>query len=156
MYLSRPYLWATYARWTATYGDVLYLDTPRSPSVVINSAKAAVDLFDNRARNYSDKPVHAYYPVQMRSTLVMLQQLLKSPDAFVRHIRHTYNLRGYTGSVIIKVVYEYDVDINGDKFVELVDRALFRIHSWYFCKSQFGPFEIQSDFHTFMRRDVLA
>ncbi|KAK0196555.1 cytochrome P450 [Armillaria mellea] len=148
--------WVTYARWTATYGDVLYLDIPGNPTIVINSAEAAVDLFEKRSGNYSDRPdftmlhlagwgfdfgfmrfsdwwrmhrrmfhqyfqpraVPAYYPVQMKSSLVLLRQLHKSPDAFARHVRH------YAGSVIMKLVYGYDVDVDGDEFVELVDRAL--------------------------------
>ncbi|KAK0446236.1 cytochrome P450 [Armillaria borealis] len=150
------YPWVTYARWTATYGDVLYLDTPGNPTLVINSAQAADDLLEKRSRNYSDRPdftmpklsgwefnmafmrysdwwrmhrrmfhqyfqpraVPAYYPVQMKATLVMLQQLHKSPDAFVHHVRH------HAGSIIMKTVYGYDVDANGDKFVELADRAM--------------------------------
>ncbi|PBK75890.1 cytochrome P450 [Armillaria solidipes] len=150
------YPWITYARWTATYGDVLYLDTPAKPTVVINSAQAAMDLFEKRSGNYSDRPdftmakltgwefnigvmrysdrwrmhrrmfhqsfqlraVPAYNTVQMKATSVLLQQLHKSPDEFARHVRH------YAGSVIMKIVYGYDVDANGDKFVELADRAL--------------------------------
>ncbi|KAK0193932.1 cytochrome P450 [Armillaria mellea] len=150
------YPWLTYAQWAATYGDILYLDTPGNPTVVINSAQAAADLFEKRSGNYSDRPdftmmklvewgynlafmrysnwwrmhrrmfhqyfqpraIPAYYPVQMRATLVLLQQLHKSPDAFVHHVRH------HAGSVIMKTVYGYDVDPNGDRFVELVDRAL--------------------------------
>ncbi|KAK0236120.1 cytochrome P450 [Armillaria nabsnona] len=150
------YPWLTYARWTATYGDVFYLDTPGHPTVVINSAQAANDLLEKRSGNYSDRPdftmtklagwghnmafmrysdwwrmhrrmfhqyfqpraVPAYYPAQMEATSVLLQQLHKSPHAFVHHVRH------HAGSIIMKTVYGYDVDANGDKFVELVDRAL--------------------------------
>ncbi len=50
------YPWLTYAQWAATYGDILYLDTPGNPTVVLNSAQAAADLFENRSRNYSDRP----------------------------------------------------------------------------------------------------
>ncbi|PBL03443.1 cytochrome P450 [Armillaria gallica] len=150
------YPWLTYAQWAATYGDILYLDTPGNPTVVLNSAQAAADLFEKRSRNYSDRPdftmmklagwenmmgfmrysdqwrmrrrmfhqyfqlraVPAYYPVQMKATSVLLQQLHKSPDAFAHHVRH------HSGSVIMKIVYGYDVNPNGDHFVELVDRAL--------------------------------
>ncbi|KAK0223378.1 cytochrome P450 [Armillaria fumosa] len=146
----------TYARWSSTYGDVIYLDTPGNPTVVINSAEAAVDLLEKRSGNYSDRPdftmvhlsgwgfdfgfmryadwwrmhrrmfhqyfqprtVPAYYPVQMRTTSVLLQQLLKSPDEFARHVRY------HTSSVIMEIVYGYNVDPNGDPFVEMVDRAL--------------------------------
>ncbi|KAK0465902.1 cytochrome P450 [Desarmillaria tabescens] len=149
------YPWLTYARWAATYGDVLYLDTPGNPTVIINSVQAATDLFERRSGNYSDRPdftmlklagwdnnfafmrysdwwrkhrrmfhqyfqpraVPAYYPVQMKATLDLLQQLHRSPDAFVKHVRHL------AGSIIMKTVYGYDVDPNGDHFVELVDQA---------------------------------
>ncbi|KAK0480125.1 cytochrome P450 [Armillaria novae-zelandiae] len=153
------YPWITYTRWTATYGDILYLDTPGNPTVVINSAQAAMDLFEKRSGIYSDRPgmvnftmrmlagwdfnlglmrysdrwrmhrrtfhqylqpraVPAYNFVEMKATSVLLQQLHKSPDAFVRHVRY------YSGSVIMKIIYGYDVDAKGDDFVELVDRAL--------------------------------
>ncbi len=36
---------------------------------------------------FQPRAVPAYYPVQMRATLVLLQQLHKSPDEFVRHVR---------------------------------------------------------------------
>ncbi|KAK0500251.1 cytochrome P450 [Armillaria luteobubalina] len=150
------YPWVTYTRWTATYGDILYLDTPGNPTVVVNSAQAVMDLFEKRSGIYSDRPdftmtmlvgwnfnlalmrysdwwrmhrrmfhqylqpraVPAYNSVQIKATPVLLQQLNKSPDAFFHHVRH------YAGSVIMKIIYGYDVDVNGDKFVELVDRAL--------------------------------
>ncbi|KAG7439041.1 cytochrome P450 [Guyanagaster necrorhizus] len=69
-------------------------------------------------QHFQPRALPAYYPVQMKATLVLLQQLHKSPDAFVHHIRH------HAGSVIMKIVYGYDVDPNGDRFVELVDRAM--------------------------------
>ncbi|KAK0469562.1 cytochrome P450 [Desarmillaria tabescens] len=136
------YPWVTYAQWTATYGDVLYLDIPGNPTVVINSAQAAVNLLEKRSGNYSDRPdftmiqlagwdfnlgfmryseqwrmhrrmfhqyfqlraVPEYYPAQMKATSVLLQQI-------------------YSGSVIMKTVYGYDVNADDDKFVELADRA---------------------------------
>ncbi|KAK0500241.1 cytochrome P450 [Armillaria luteobubalina] len=150
------YPWVTYARWTVTFGDVFYLDTPGNPTVVLNSSQAAEDLLEKRSGNYSDRPdftmiklsgwdlgltlmrysdwwrmhrrmfhqyfqsraVPAYNPVQMKAASVLLQQLHKSPDVFARHVRH------YSGSVIMKIVYRYDVNAKSDKFVELADRAL--------------------------------
>ncbi|KAK0500313.1 cytochrome P450 [Armillaria luteobubalina] len=67
---------------------------------------------------FQPRAVPAYYPVQMRATSVLLQQLHKSPADFVHHVRH------HAGSVIMKTVYAYDVNPNGDRFVELVDQAL--------------------------------
>ncbi|KAK0234199.1 cytochrome P450, partial [Armillaria fumosa] len=151
---DRP--WLIYAQLAATYGDIVYLDIPGNPTIIIKSTQAAGDLFEKRSGNYSDRPgftmlkltgwgnnfafmrysnrwrthrrmfhqyfqssaVPTYYPVQMKATLVLLQQLLKSPDEFAHHIRH------YAGSIIMKTVYGYDVDPNGDRFVELADQAL--------------------------------
>ncbi|KAG7447684.1 uncharacterized protein BT62DRAFT_1004451 [Guyanagaster necrorhizus] len=55
---AEDYPWHTYARWATTYGDLLYLDIPGNPTVIINSVKAAVDLFEKRSGNYSDRPVN--------------------------------------------------------------------------------------------------
>ncbi len=59
------YPWLTYAQWAATYGDILYLDTPGNPTIVLNSTQAATDLFEKRSRNYSDRPGMAggYYNI---------------------------------------------------------------------------------------------
>ncbi|PBL03463.1 cytochrome P450 [Armillaria gallica] len=150
------YPWLTYAQWAVTYGDVFYLDTPGNPTIVINSAQAATDIFEKRSGIYSDRPdftmthlagwgtiltfmrysnwwrrhrrmlheyfqlrsVPAYYPVQMKTTSVLLQQLLESPDGIFHHVRH------HAGSIIMKTVYGYDVNPDGDQFVGLVDRAM--------------------------------
>ncbi|KAK0222599.1 hypothetical protein EDD85DRAFT_779399 [Armillaria nabsnona] len=48
--------WRTYAKWATTYGDVFYLDIPGNPTLVINSAQAAADLFEKRSGNYADRP----------------------------------------------------------------------------------------------------
>ncbi|PBK93538.1 cytochrome P450 [Armillaria gallica] len=48
--------WRTYAKWANTYSDVFYLDIPGNPTLVINSAQAAADLFDKRSGNYADRP----------------------------------------------------------------------------------------------------
>ncbi len=48
--------WKTYAKWASTYGDIFYLDIPGNPTVIINSAQAAEDLFEKRSGNYSDRP----------------------------------------------------------------------------------------------------
>ncbi|SJL09762.1 uncharacterized protein ARMOST_13143 [Armillaria ostoyae] len=61
--------------------------------------------------------VPAYYPIQMKATSTLLQQLLQSPDGIFHHVRH------HAGSIIMKTVYGYDVNPNCDQFVGLVDRA---------------------------------
>ncbi|KAK0236018.1 cytochrome P450 [Armillaria nabsnona] len=64
------------------------------------------------------RTVPAYYPIQMKTTSTLLQQLLESPDGIFHHVRH------HAGSIIMKTVYGYDVNPHGDRFVGLVDRAL--------------------------------
>ncbi|SJL09796.1 related to cytochrome P450 CYP2 subfamily [Armillaria ostoyae] len=64
------------------------------------------------------RAVPAYHPVQVKATSTLLQQLLKSPDEISHHVRH------HAGSIIMKIVYGYDVNPNGDTFVGLVDRAM--------------------------------
>ncbi|KAK0462179.1 cytochrome P450 [Armillaria novae-zelandiae] len=54
--LPPDYSWLTYAKWRSTYGDVIYLDTPASPTIIVNSADAAMELFERRSINYSDRP----------------------------------------------------------------------------------------------------
>ncbi|KAK0469549.1 cytochrome P450 [Desarmillaria tabescens] len=146
--------WLTYSRWSATYGDVLFLNSPGNKTIVLNSSQAATELLEKRSGNYSDRPdlnmmnltgwnfslafmrysdrthrrmfhqyfqpraILAYYPVQTKATLVLLQQLLKSPDECFHHVRH------HAGSIIMKTVYGYDVEPNGDRFVHLADQAL--------------------------------
>ncbi len=51
---DRP--WLTYAQLAATYGDVVCLDIPGNPTIIINSTQAAGDLFEKRSGNYSDRP----------------------------------------------------------------------------------------------------
>ncbi|KAK0194039.1 hypothetical protein F5146DRAFT_416501 [Armillaria mellea] len=54
--IPAEYSWLTYAKWSATYGDVLYLDTPGSPIIILSSAQATTELLEKRSGNYSDRP----------------------------------------------------------------------------------------------------
>ena len=38
-------------------GNLVYIELPRQPIVVLNSAKAVTDLLDKRAAIYSDRPI---------------------------------------------------------------------------------------------------
>ncbi|KAK0211401.1 cytochrome P450 [Desarmillaria ectypa] len=67
---------------------------------------------------FQPRAIPAYYAVQTKATLILLQQLLKSPDECFHHVRH------HAGSVIMKTVYGYDVEPNGDRFVHLADQAV--------------------------------
>jgi cytochrome P450 len=38
-------------------GDVVYINALGQEMIILNSSKAAVDLFDKRSANYSDRPI---------------------------------------------------------------------------------------------------
>ncbi|KAJ7745430.1 putative monooxygenase [Mycena maculata] len=48
--------WLTFGKWAKTYGKIIYLDIMGQPLVVVNSAKAARELLDQRSAMYSDRP----------------------------------------------------------------------------------------------------
>ncbi|ESK85382.1 cytochrome p450 [Moniliophthora roreri MCA 2997] len=51
---NRP--WHTLLEWKKTYGDIVYIRLFNQDVIVLNSAKAAGDLLDRRAANYSQRP----------------------------------------------------------------------------------------------------
>lgn len=54
--IPRERSWLTYADWASTLGDVLYMEIFGSPLIILNSAKAATELFEKRSANYADRP----------------------------------------------------------------------------------------------------
>jgi len=42
--------------YTSTSGPILYLSLAGQPIIVLNSKKAAIDLLEHRASNYSSRP----------------------------------------------------------------------------------------------------
>ncbi|KAI0082381.1 cytochrome P450 [Panus rudis PR-1116 ss-1] len=55
MPLEQP--WKKFREWCNLYGDVIYLDLPMQPTVVLGSAKAINDLMEKRSHIYSDRKV---------------------------------------------------------------------------------------------------
>ncbi|ESK85439.1 cytochrome p450 [Moniliophthora roreri MCA 2997] len=51
---DRP--WHSLIEWKKTYGDIVYIRLFNQDVIVLNSAKAAGDLLDRRAANYSQRP----------------------------------------------------------------------------------------------------
>ncbi|KAF7357539.1 O-methylsterigmatocystin oxidoreductase [Mycena sanguinolenta] len=49
--------WVTYTKWGNQYGDLVHVSAPGQHIVVVNSVKAAVELFEKRSHIYSDRPV---------------------------------------------------------------------------------------------------
>ncbi|ESK85384.1 cytochrome p450 [Moniliophthora roreri MCA 2997] len=52
--VNRP--WRFLVKWKKTYGDIVYIRLFNQDVIVLNSAKAAGDLLDRRAANYSQRP----------------------------------------------------------------------------------------------------
>ncbi|KAK7676908.1 hypothetical protein QCA50_020164 [Cerrena zonata] len=48
--------WKAFGEWSKVYGDVLYLNIPTQPVLVLNSAQAVLDLLEKRSEIYSDRP----------------------------------------------------------------------------------------------------
>ncbi|KAH7882728.1 cytochrome P450 [Phlebopus sp. FC_14] len=48
--------WHTYIQWGVTYGDIIYTRLLNQEVVVLNSQSDAVELFEKRSQNYSDRP----------------------------------------------------------------------------------------------------
>ncbi|KAJ6577788.1 cytochrome P450 [Mycena capillaripes] len=46
----------TYASWTSSYGDVIYMHVFGREFILLNSAKAILELLDGRGASYSDRP----------------------------------------------------------------------------------------------------
>ena len=38
-------------------GDLIYLDIPKNPTIIVSSARAAFDLLEKRSDIYSDRPI---------------------------------------------------------------------------------------------------
>ncbi|KAG7441481.1 uncharacterized protein BT62DRAFT_1080020 [Guyanagaster necrorhizus] len=133
--IPTEYSWTTYARWAAIYGDVLCLDTPGNPMVVLNLHSSSASLY----RFHHGTVVgmggflslhEIFYLVEKSSPNVSRRlpalycfgvlscQLHKYPDEFCHHVRH------HADSITMKTIYRYGVDPNGDQSVELVDRAM--------------------------------
>uniref|UniRef100_A0A0W0F749 Cytochrome p450 n=1 Tax=Moniliophthora roreri TaxID=221103 RepID=A0A0W0F749_MONRR len=52
--VNRP--WRFLVKWKKTYGDIVYIRLFNQDVIILNSAKAAGDLLDRRAANYSQRP----------------------------------------------------------------------------------------------------
>ncbi|KAJ7786209.1 cytochrome P450 [Mycena metata] len=69
-------------------------------------------------QSFQSRAVPAYYPIQMKATRTLLQQLSINPTGFVDHIRH------HAGNVILNVVYGYELQSENDPYVHLAHEAM--------------------------------
>ncbi|KAF8168214.1 cytochrome P450 [Crassisporium funariophilum] len=54
--VPHEYAWLTYSDWAKKYGHITYLNILGNPTIILNSAKAAIELLETRSSNYSDRP----------------------------------------------------------------------------------------------------
>ncbi|KAG1781056.1 cytochrome P450 [Suillus placidus] len=49
--------WLTFTKWGKKYGDISHVEVLGQHIIVLNSVKAAIELFDKKSNMYSDRPV---------------------------------------------------------------------------------------------------
>ncbi|KAK0242387.1 cytochrome P450 [Armillaria nabsnona] len=84
--------WLTFAKWGELYGDISSVTVLGQTMIILNSARAAVDMLDKKSAIYSDRPT-----LQMGGELVGWKNtlvLLPYGDRFRRYRRIFYSLIG--------------------------------------------------------------
>ncbi|PPQ88229.1 hypothetical protein CVT24_002733 [Panaeolus cyanescens] len=56
LHMPKETPWLTFAEWSKIYGDVFCINAFRTRVIIVNSMKAAKELFDKRSAIYSDRP----------------------------------------------------------------------------------------------------
>lgn len=152
--------WKTYLQWSEKYGDLVFLNLPAQPTIILKSAKAAFELFEKRSHLYSDRhspimdqlifwdfsfahmrygPVwrnhrrtfHQYFhlgvvsqyqPIQQAKVYEFLRRALESHysgrDDVAQSVRLIY------ASIILKIVYNMDIQDVNDKYLVLAQQAV--------------------------------
>ncbi|KAF9516526.1 hypothetical protein BS47DRAFT_1340643 [Hydnum rufescens UP504] len=128
-----------FSEWGKKYGGVTYLSVFGHPIIVLNTAKAAIDLLDKRSAIYSSRPhshmadvmgytrkllntalnsrtARTYWPIQEKAVHSYLQRLLEAPADFREHIKRT------SGSIVLKIAYGYSLKEN-DEVLVLAEKA---------------------------------
>ncbi|KAJ6626173.1 putative monooxygenase [Mycena sp. CBHHK59/15] len=132
--VPRAYQWLTFSKWAKIYGNVIYLDVVGQPIIVLNSAKVAKDLLDQRSSIYSDRPdlpygenwrqqrkvvaqdfsqsaMPRYYALQESEAKKLVRSVLDDPRTLARQIK----LR--LGTIIIRVTYGHYITGEQDPFL---------------------------------------
>ncbi|KAI0053497.1 cytochrome P450 [Auriscalpium vulgare] len=150
--------WIAYAKMGNELGtDIVHLNVLGSHLVVVNSAKAANDLFEKRSlkldwilgflpygqkwRNYrkafhehfNPTTVHQYKPLEVKSAHQLLFSILTAPESFMDSIRHM------AGHTIISIAYGIDVKPANDPYVLTAEKTL---HSVALAASQGGHLDM--------------
>ncbi|KAL0569128.1 hypothetical protein V5O48_012841 [Marasmius crinis-equi] len=97
--------WETYFQWSKTYGSgLVHYEANSRHTVIINTKELSDRMLEQRSRIYSDRP---YIP--------MVDLLGWGPI-------NTGNI--HAASVILTVVYGYDISTTNDYFVDIAEKAV--------------------------------
>ncbi|THH33533.1 hypothetical protein EUX98_g692 [Antrodiella citrinella] len=129
--------WLTYREWTNTYGDVVFLDLPAQPTILVGSAKVALELLEKRSEIYSDRRmpvmldmmswgfnfafmgiIHEYQDIQVHEARAFLQRLLTTPEHRREHIRHMII------AMIVRIVYGMKISGLDDEYIRLAHEGV--------------------------------
>ncbi|KAF8577987.1 cytochrome P450 [Ramaria rubella] len=151
--LPKASQWLTYANWKKTYGDVISVEAFGSRIIIVNSAKAASEIFEKRGGIYSDRPhnvmlhdlcgvVFQSYTEGFRSQRKLLNAALNSTavlDYVQVQERETYALldrllespekfykhvRRTAGAIILSISYGHAVVSDNDYYVQLSEATI--------------------------------
>ncbi|KAJ7267323.1 putative monooxygenase [Mycena rebaudengoi] len=139
--IPQTHQWVTFSQWAKTYGPIVYLDAMGQPLIVINSAKVAKDLLDQRSAIYSDRPtlvsssnsyndnwrqqrkivaqdfgpsaVRRYHPLQESEARKLVHGLVNDSTTLARQTQ----LR--IGTIIIRVTYGHYLTGETDPFLTM-------------------------------------
>ncbi|KAI0078413.1 CyP450 monooxygenase [Panus rudis PR-1116 ss-1] len=87
--------WKTFRDWTNVYGDLVYLDLPMRPTIILGSAKAAYDLLEKRSDIYSDRHVSVMIDLSGWEFNVGLMHYSQRWRAHRRAFQQYFNIRAY-------------------------------------------------------------
>ncbi|KAF5335273.1 hypothetical protein D9758_016229 [Tetrapyrgos nigripes] len=135
---SSQHLYLDYIDLAKRYNtDVLHIEVLGDHTIVLNSMKAVMEIFDKRSALYSDRPhlpmindlmgwfwdFGHYYPIQRLATNKLMKRLLDSPEDFNTHFQR------HSGNIILRVTYGMTSEEDQDFYVKLVHRAIEPFHA---------------------------
>ncbi len=88
--------------------------------------------------SFNQHAVDAYYPVQIAATSLFLKNLMDSPQDHMSHVQQYASFTSgvcvelnllvrLSGSIILRIVYGYDVTVKHDDYLALAEEAMRQI-----------------------------
>lgn len=88
--LPKHQAFLTYTKWAKTYGPIFHLRLFNKYTIVLNTAKAALDLLESRSNIYSDRPYSVFaHKIQKRSFSVFQMSLHHPRFRVYRKLMHS-------------------------------------------------------------------